>query len=283
MFKNSILGMIAALTLVSAVGADIARAQDPVAVRVNGKELLEGDLKLAEAEIGSDLGSLAGVPRRRVLAEFLIETQLFADAAEAQKLPLPTNTQDTPYWKRRALRDAYFEKVISKSVEEGDVKSFYDEHIGTRKPEDEVRARHILVETKEKAQEIFAKLKEGSDFVALAKENTTDPGSKDQGGDLGFFVRGQMIPPFEEAAFSLRPGQFSEPIQTQFGWHIVKVEARREREIPPFVTVKDRLTAAVIHRKAQLIVMNLRSKSKIEYVDADIKKLVETEQAQQKN
>ena len=101
-FRRTILGMIAALSLATGV----AEAQEAVTVRVNGKDLVEGDMKLAEAEIGPDLGSLAGSSRRRVLAEFLVETQLFADAAEAQKLALPGKAQNTPYWKRRAMRDA---------------------------------------------------------------------------------------------------------------------------------------------------------------------------------
>ncbi len=281
--KPIALGLIASLALCAGILTHDLAAQEPVAVRVNGKALAEGDMKLAEAEIGPDLGSLAGTPRRRVLAEFLVETQLFADAAEAEKIPLPADAQNTPYWKRRAMRDAYFEQVIAKSVGDGDIKSFYDEHIGKRKAEEEVRARHILVDSKEKAFEILGKLKQGGDFNTLAKESSTDPGSKDQGGDLGFFGRGQMVPQFEQAAFALKEGEVSEPFETQFGWHIIKLDGRRERQAPPFEAIKDRLKVAVIHFKAQQIVMDLRSKSKIEYVDPEIKKLVDSEQAQPKN
>ncbi|MDX2203288.1 MAG: peptidylprolyl isomerase [Hyphomicrobiaceae bacterium] len=273
--------MIAALLVALGVTADTAAAQDGVAARVNGKDLLEADMRLAEAEIGADLGSLAGAARRRVLAEFLIETQLFADAAEAEKIPLPPNVQDTPYWKRRALRDTYFERVIAKNVAEIDIKSFYDEHLGSKKAEEEIRASHILLDTKDKASEVYARLKGGGDFAALARNNSGDPGSKDQGGDLGFFVRGQMVPAFEQVAFALKLGEISEPFETQFGWHIVKLDARRERRAPPYEEIKDRLKPAVIHDKAQRLVFELRKKSNIEYVDAEIKKLVEAEQPQQ--
>ena len=97
------------------------------------------------------------------------------------------------------------------------------------KPEEEVRARHILVESKDKARELFEKIAHGADFAQLAKEHSKDPASKDQGGELGFFARGQMVPQFEEAAFKLKRGEVSEPFETQFGWHIVKVDERRQR------------------------------------------------------
>lgn len=264
--------------LLGGLVASGARADDPVVARVNGKVVTDGDMKLAESEIGSDLGSLSGVQRRRVLAEFLIETQLLADAASEKKITASVaQTTNKEYWERRGLRDAYFEQVIAGGVDEKDVKAFYDENIASQKPEEEVKARHILVDSKDKALELFKKIKDGADFADLAKQNSGDPGSKEQGGDLGFFVRGQMVPQFEQAAFSLKPGEVSEPFETQFGWHIVKVDTRRERKVPPFEAIKDRLKGAVIHYKAQQIVMDLRSKAKIEYVDPEIRKMTDTE------
>lgn len=270
-----ILSLIVAIWTLGATGS---LAQDSIAVRVNGKALTETDLKLAEAEVGSDLGSLAGLARRRVLAEFLVETQLLADAAEAQKLSVTAPKGSNPeYWLRRALRDAYFERVISKGVEEKDVRAFFDEHVGNRKAEEEVRASHILVTDKDKARELHQKIAHGADFADLARQFSNDPGSKEQGGDLGFFVKGQMVPQFEEAAFGLKPGEVSEPFETQFGWHIVKVIARRERELPPYEAIKERVRAAVVHSKAQQIVLALRSKAQIEYVDPEIRKMVDAE------
>ena len=93
----------------------------------------------------------------------------------------------------------------------------------------------------------------GRDFAQLAKEHSKDPGSKDQGGELGFFTRGQMVPQFEEAAFKLKKGEVGEPFESQFGWHIVRVDDRRQRAAPPFEAVKDRVVAAMIHKKAQQI------------------------------
>ena len=147
------------------------------------------------------------------------------------------------YWRRRALRDAYFDKSVREAVSDADAKKFYDSQVGGVKPEEEVRARHILVDSKDKAREIFEKIAHGSDFAQLAKENSKDPGSKDQGGELGFFVRGQMVPQFEEVAFKLKKGEVSEPFESQFGWHIVRVDDRRQRAAPAFEAVKDRVVA----------------------------------------
>lgn len=256
----------------------IAAAQDAVVATVNGKNITEGDVKLAEAEIGSDLGSLPEATKRRVLVEYLIENQLFAEAAEGDKLASsPEFDGRMQYWRRRALRDTYFDKSVKDAVSEADAKRFYDEQVKQLKPEEEVKARHILVESEDKAKEIAEKIAHGAEFADMAKEFSKDPGTKDEGGTLGYFTRGQMVPQFEEAAFKLQKGDVSQPVQTQFGWHLIQVEDRRERQPPEFDVIKDRLLASMIHRKAQEIAASLRGKAKIDYVDPEIKKQVDTE------
>ena len=259
-------------------GGLAVRAQDGIVARVDGKTITEADMRLAETEIGSDLGSLPDSTKRRVLLEFLIENQLFADAAEKQRLSTGTGFDERmQYWRRRALRDVYFDKSVKDTVNDAETKRFYDQQVGALKPEDEVRARHILVESKDKARELFQKILHGADFAALAREHSKDPGSKDQGGELGFFSRGQMVPQFEEAAYRLKTGEVGEPFETQFGWHIVKVDERRQRSAPSFEDVKDRVRASMIHQKAQQIAGELRGKAKIEYIDPEIKKSVESD------
>lgn len=256
---------------------------DQVLAKVNGKALTDADLKRAESEIGADLGSLPEEQRRRALVEFLIENQIFADAAEEQKLGSERGFDDRmQYYRRRALRDAYFDKNVKDQVGEAAAKSFYDDQVKGLKPEEEVQARHILVETEEKAKELAGKLKAGGDFAALAKENSKDPGSKENGGMLGFFSRGQMVPQFEEAAFNLKKGDVSAPVKSQFGWHVIKLEDRREKKLPSFEEVKDRIIASMIYRKAQEVAGDLRSKAKVEYVDPGIKKQIADQEAQKK-
>jgi peptidyl-prolyl cis-trans isomerase C len=266
-----------AALLVALAGVGV-EAQDTVIAKVNGKTITASDMKLAEAEIGGDLGSLPEETRRRVLLEFLIENQLFADAAEAQKMGTGTGyEQRMQYWRRRALRDIYFDTTVKDAVKDVDAKRVYDQQLGSVKADDEVRARHILVETKEKATELVEKLAHGGDFAQLAKEHSKDPGSKDRGGELGFFTRGQMVPQFEEVAFKLGAGEVGQPFETQFGWHVVKVDEKRQRPLPTFDAVKDRIMGAMLHQKAQQIATDLRGKAQIEYIDPEIKKSVDNE------
>jgi peptidyl-prolyl cis-trans isomerase C len=265
---SRIVAASAAILLLSSLAA---WAQDTVVAKVNGKVITEADMRLAEAELGSDLGSLPDITKRRVLVEFLIENQLFADAAEGQKLASGTDYNERmQYWRRRSLRDLYFDKTVKDTVSDAEAKKFYDTQVSAAKPEEEVRARHILVESKEKARELFEKVAYGTDFAELAKQFSKDPGSKDQGGDLGFFSKGQMVPQFEEVAFRLQKGEVSQPFETQFGWHILKVDDRRAGQMVPFDAVKDRILASIIHQKAQQVAGDLRAKAKIEYIDPSV-------------
>jgi peptidyl-prolyl cis-trans isomerase C len=264
--------------VLAAVGGLSAGAQERVIAKVNGKTITDIDMKLAEAEIGSDLGSLPEATKRRVLIEFLIENQLFADAAEGQRLAVGHGLDEPiEYWRRRALRDAYFDKSIREAISDADAKKFYEKEMGSLKSDQEVRARHILVDSKDKAREVYEKLAHGSDFARLAKEYSKDPGSKDQGGDLGFFGRGQMVPQFEDAAFRLKKGEISEPFESQFGWHIVRLDDRRQRSAPAFEAVKERVVASMIHKKAQQVAADLRGKAQIEYIDPELKRSLESE------
>ena len=269
---------VAVAALLVLLGGFAAEAQDSVVAKVNGKTITEADMKLAEAEIGSDLGTLPEPTKRRVLVEFLIENQLFADAAEGQNLASGAAFNERlQYWRRRALRDAYFDTTVRNTINEAEARKLYEGMVGAAKPEEEVSARHILVESKDKARELYEKLAHGSDFAQLAKEHSKDPGSKDQGGQLGFFTRGQMVPQFEEAAFKLGKGEVGEPFQSQFGWHIVRVDDRRQRPVPRFDAIKDRVVADMIHKKAQQIAGDLRGKAQIEYIDPEIKSAIEQE------
>jgi peptidyl-prolyl cis-trans isomerase C len=276
------------LALAFSAAMPAAMAQEKVVAKVNGKNLTESDLKYAEAEIGADIGNLPEATRRRVLIEYLIENQLFADAAETQKLATgPAFDERLQYWRRRALRETYFEASVKGAIPEDEARKLYDaqvSQIAKTKPEEEVKASHILVKEEALAKEIAAKLKGGDDkaFAEAAKANSLDPGSKEDGGSLGYFARGQMVPQFEEIAFKLQKGEISAPIQTQFGWHIIKLEDRREKpapKIPEFAAVKERIIASLMHKKAQETLEGLRSKAQLEYVDPEVKKQVEAEKA----
>jgi peptidyl-prolyl cis-trans isomerase C len=255
-------------------------AQDKVVATVNGKSLTEKDMKLAETEIGDDLGSLPPATRRRVLIEYLIENQLFAEAAEGEKLGQRDSFDERmQYWRRRALRDTYFDITVKEGITEAEKKAFYESQVTGRNDGEQVRARHILVDSEEKAKEIHDKITKGGDFKQLASEFSKDPGSKQDGGDLGYFGKGQMVPVFEDTAFKLKVGEVSQPVKSQFGWHLIKLEDRREVKPPPYENVKDRITAALMHKKAQEMATSLRKKATIDYVDPELKKQVEAQKA----
>lgn len=287
LLKGRVLLAAAVVAAISAGGflrfaAAEEKPGDTVVATVNGQPITESDLRFAENELGGEIANLPPDVKRRALAEYLIDNELFAKAAEEAKISAtPEYEQQMRYLKRRVLRELYFDKTLKGKIGEDEAKKIYTEKIAQLKPEEEIEARHILVDTEEKAKELHAKIVAGADFAQLAKENSTDTGSKDQGGVLGYFGHGQMVPEFEAAAFKLEKGQVSEPVHTNFGWHIIKVDDRRKKEPPSFAAVKDTILNSLVVRKAQDTATELRSKAQVEYVDAGIKKQVEEQKLKQ--
>ena len=169
--------------------------------------------------------------------------------------------------------------VPSITVTDEEAKKFYDENKAQLGEEPQVRASHILIgvdaaatpeekaKAKEKAVGILKEIKEGKDFAAAAKSDSTCP-SKDQGGDLGFFGKGQMVPAFEQAAFSMKPGEISDVVETQFGYHIIKLTDKKDAEPPKFDEIKEKITVFLKGQKTQKAVFDyvtkLRTESKVE-------------------
>ncbi|MBU2534294.1 MAG: peptidylprolyl isomerase [Alphaproteobacteria bacterium] len=171
------------------------------------------------------------------------------------------------YWKRRALREAFFEKNIQAGITEEESKKFYAEQAANAKGGAQIRARHILVKTEEKAKEIYEMVAHDGDFAELAKKHSTGP-SGPNGGDLGYFGEGQMVPEFSKAAFALKVGEVSLPVKTKFGWHLIKLEDRRESSFPPYEQLKDRIVDHLARMKTREVTAELRKDAKIEYMDS---------------
>jgi len=281
--------VLLAAAIVAAVSAGaflhVASAEektDTVVAKVNGQAITEADMRYAENELGGELANLPPEVKRRALAEYLIDNTLFADAAEGAKLSAtPEYEQQMGYLKRRVLRELYFNKTLKDTIKEDEAKKIHSDRVAQLKPEEEIAASHILVDSEDKAKELRAKIAAGADFAQVAKENSTDTGSKDQGGVLGYFGHGQMVPEFEAAAFKLEKGQISEPVHTSFGWHIIKVDDRRKKEPPSYEAVKETIMNSLVVRKAQDAATEMRGKAQIEYVDAGIKKQVEEQKQKQ--
>jgi peptidyl-prolyl cis-trans isomerase C len=256
-----------------AFGAQVAYA-GPVA-KVNGADITDAELAFAEAEVGAEIAGLPPESRRRVLVEYLIEAHLFADEANKGQLTAGKDFEDRlAYYKLRAMRDAFYEKKVRGGVSEAQARAAYDEQIGKLKPEQEVHARHILVKTEDEAKDLVKQLKAGADFKELAQKSS-DGGSAHSGGDLGYFSRGQMVKIFEDAAFALEPGQISDPIKSEFGWHVIKVEDKRTKAAPAFEEVKDQITASLTQAQLKDTVQKLRSSATVDILDPDLKKSID--------
>ena len=176
----------------------------------------------------------------------------------------------------RALHSELIDKDVGAKITDQEVRARYDKQLADTPPVNEVKARHILVKSKEEADAIVKELDGGAGFEKLANEHTTDPSGKTTGGDLGYFAPGQMVPEFEKAAFALNVGQYTkEPVQSQFGWHIIKVEDKRAQQPPAFDTIKDEIRNLVFREKYFAMVGDLRKAAKVDVTDPDLKKAVD--------
>jgi len=202
--------------------------------------------------------------RREALLTYLIDIALLAKAAEAQKLAQGQDfDRRVAFARQKVLMEALLDKESKAAATDPAMKKIYDDSVAQNKPVAEVRARHILVETEDKAKDLLAKLKGGADFAELAKTESKDPGAAD-GGDLGYFTEDQMVKEFAEVAFKLDKGALSDPVKTQFGWHIIKSEDKRSKPLPSFEQVKDQIESYLVRKSQAELVGKLREGAKIE-------------------
>ncbi|RUW13241.1 peptidylprolyl isomerase [Mesorhizobium sp. M1A.F.Ca.IN.022.05.2.1] len=260
--------------------APAAAPVDPNAVvaTINGEKLTEADLALAEGELSQQFAQLPPQQRRAAALSAAIEIRVMAKKAVDSGLDKDADfLRRMAFLQQRALHGEVVEKEVVDKVTDADIRARYDQEIANTPPVNEIHARHILVKTKEEAEAIIKQLDGGADFQKLANEHTSDPSGKSNGGDLGWFGPGQMVPEFDKAAFALDVGKYSkEPVQSQFGWHVIKVEDKRAKQPPAFDDVKDQAKQAVIRDKYFAMVKELRGAAKIEIPDAKLKSAVDT-------
>jgi peptidyl-prolyl cis-trans isomerase C len=158
-------------------------------------------------------------------------------------------------------------KVAKDAASDAAIQKTYDDVAKQQKPEEEVRARHILVESEPDAQAALKRVKAGEDFAKVANEMSKDPGSK--GGELGWFTKERMVPEFAEAAFKMQPGQISDPVKSQFGWHVIQVEERRQKQFPPLDQVRDQVTRYVVQKSQSELILKLREDAKVERTEPE--------------
>lgn len=240
---------------------------DPVVARVNGTDITQSDVTLAEEDLAQESQPMPPAARREQAIGYLSDVIMVAQAGEADKLAdTPDFKQRMAFLRNKLLMGAKLQAEGRAAVSDEELHKVYDDAVKPMAAQEEVHARHILVETEDEAKEIVAELGKGADFATLAKEKSKDTGSAD-GGDLGYFTKEQMVPEFAEVAFKMYPGQVSNPVKTQFGWHIIKVEDKRTKPTPSFDQVKAQIDNYIVHRAQAALVEKLRSGANIERLD----------------
>ncbi|HXW42859.1 MAG TPA: peptidylprolyl isomerase [Xanthobacteraceae bacterium] len=263
-----VLGACAlAALLVTPPAAALTQDADPVVARVNGVDIRQSDLALAEDEVGSNMPQMNADQKRASLIAYLTDVILLAQDAERRKLAdRPDVKHRFEFARNKVLMEALLQDAGQAALTDEAMHKVYDEAVKQMPQEEEVHARHILVATEDEAKAIETELKKGADFATLAKEKSKDPGAAD-GGDLGYFTKEQMVPEFANAAFKLDKGQISDPVKTQFGWHIIKVEDKRVKPTPTFDEARGQIESFVAHRAQAELVENLRKSATIERLD----------------
>jgi peptidyl-prolyl cis-trans isomerase C len=247
------------------------RAQDanPVLAKVNGAEIRQSDVAFAEQELAPNLKKLDPAAKQAAVLDYLIKMKLIAMAATNKKIG------DSDDFKRSlafAREQLLMQKLLADegkaATTEAAMHKVYDE--AGKQVREEVHARHILVETEDEAKTIADELKKGADFAELAKKRSKDTTANEDGGDLGFFTREQMVPEFSTVAFSLEPGKISDPVKSPLGWHIIKVEEKRSQPVslPPFDEIKGSIEEYVAGNAKEALINKLRADAKIEMIGA---------------
>ena len=252
----------------SAATAQEPAAEDPVVATVNGDEVLRSEVLETAEQLPPQYRQQIDLIFPQLLQR-TIDLRLIGAAAEAGGMG------DDPEVKRRldeirgaVMREVYVEKQVADRISEEMLKKRYDAFVEANPPKPEVHARHILVEEETKARDLIGKLEEGADFAELAKEHSIGP-SGAQGGDLDYFTKEQMVPAFAEAAFALDKGSYSkDPVQTEFGWHVIEVLDRRELPPPPLEEVEEQLFEELSQEAVQNILTELRDGAEIKIVEA---------------
>jgi peptidyl-prolyl cis-trans isomerase C len=257
-----------ALVFLSGLGA-AAQNQIPkgTVATVDGIAITYNDVSLVEDELMAVYGQLPEEQRFQTLVGYMVNRVLASEAAKKAGLEDDADVAKLKaFMERKALQDVYLAKMLLARVREEDVTAYYDKEIKNGPVEEELRARHILLDNREAADAVVADLDKGADFAALAKERSKGP-SGPSGGDLGYFNKQSMVPAFSDAAFKLAAGETSPPVQTQFGWHVIRVEDRRNRSVPPLDQVRDQIFQLLISEAQRDIYDEMRAKAAVDFVN----------------
>ncbi|WP_373236587.1 peptidylprolyl isomerase [Cohaesibacter celericrescens] len=266
-FARSTVAAMTSLFVLGAAGGAFAQdaEKDSAVVTVNGKVFTTTELGYVAAELGPRLAQMPAEQQKSALTQVVIDLALVAQAAQEQKLDQSDAfKQQMDFLRMRALRNEYFRKNVDEAVTEADMKAAYEEQIAAAPVRQQLKARHILLKEEAEALSVIKELDGGADFAELAKAKSTGP-SAPNGGDLGFFGQGQMVPAFEAAAFALDKGAYTKaPVKTQFGWHVILAEDKKDQPKPTFEQVEKDIRTFLTQKKFSELLSELKATAKIE-------------------
>jgi peptidyl-prolyl cis-trans isomerase C len=247
---------------------------DTLAATVNGQPIMDSDVMALHQSLPPQYRQIPFEQLRGQLLERLIEQKLVSEAARKEGLLKRSDIQKRIEMVTESmLHEIYIEEKIGGAVTEAKVRDAYQKSIPLESKREEVRARHILVKTREAAVAIIVEVNGGADFADVARKKSTGPSGRN-GGDLGFFTSEQMVPAFSKAAFALKPGEVtSEPVQTQFGWHVIKVEEKRMAGASSFEESADKIRADLRTKAYEKAISDLRAKATIDITGGGASKI----------
>lgn len=279
--RNILLAaVVSTATILPSFAQETAKV-DNVIARINGVEITDRELALAEVDLLEQFAQTPADRRRAMILNALLDIKVLALAAEEAGLAEEPNFKAQMSFNRaRTLHNNFFQSNALNAIKAEELKARYDTEVKNFPAQPEIRARHILVKTEAEAKAVVVELDGGADFVELAKTKSTGP-SGPQGGDLGYFGKGQMVPEFEAAAFALENGTYTKvPVKSQFGFHIIFKEDARDSEAPKFEQVEGQLRQALAREKYFQLTQDARAKFKVEILDEDLKTKLEALEVQ---
>ncbi|MBU1175709.1 MAG: peptidylprolyl isomerase [Alphaproteobacteria bacterium] len=258
--------------------AEAAPQPGDVIVTIGDQTVTEADISFAAEDLGQELQSIPPQRRRPFLVAVVIDMKLMANAARAADL------DETEIFKRRlayleeqALRRAYFSDTVNRVVTDEAIKAAYDAAMADFQPVEEVRARHIIVSSKEDAEAVKKEIDAGKPFEMAALEYSQD-GTAQNGGDLGYFNReSALVQSFKDAAFALAVGTLSDPVETQFGWHLIRVDDKRMSEKPGLDVLRPQLQQQVVLDTFASEMEKLKQDVTLEFTDPTLEAAVRAE------
>jgi peptidyl-prolyl cis-trans isomerase C len=242
---------------------------------VNGEKLTKADLAEQMKTLPPQVQQLPVAAIYPQVLEQMIVERLIRKEGYAAKLDAAAEVRErVKLMEKKIVADEYLRREVKKRITDAQLMTKYNEYAKAFKATDEVRASHILVKTEAEANDVIKQVKGGADFAKLSSEKSLDKGAAAQGGDLGYFSAGQMVPEFEKAAFAMKAGDVStKPVKTEFGYHVIKVMDKRKSQPDSFDNMKPELEAAASQEAAKDVVKELLQKATVERFDMDGKPL----------